>query len=832
MPPRWRTLLEVGMLDRLLKNIRYTLRVLGNARGFTAIAVLTLGLGIGSSTAIFSVVHSVLFRPLGYAESERLVRIYTEFPKQGANGLRRFWASRPEYLEMKRDLTAWQTFDAWSATGANIGGGAEPVRVQGARVTGTLLQTLGVQPLAGRLIQPADDAFGAPLTAVLSYSLWQRAFGGDPSIIHRDILYNGEKCTVLGVMPPAFRFPPGEPDPPEVWIPWRMDPADKNWGNHLLNVVGRLKAGVTEAQARAEIAAYVRKTGALATANSHNLEPVNHPVVCYSFQDEVTRGVRTSLLLLLGAVGFVLLIACVNVANLLLARAEARQHEVAVRSALGAGTQRLLAQFITEGVVLAVFGTLAGFVLALGGVRLIVSTQAGMLPRASEIGIHWPTLLFAIGVTAVTGILFGLAPFVHLLRASRAQSLKSGRGRTSAAASSLWFRRLLVVGEISLALVLLIGAGLMVQAFWRLQRNDPGFSGDRVLTMRIALPPAQYPKAEDVFSYWDRLLRKAGAVPEVASASICDGLPPDRPLDANDTEIEGLHQVPGGPANNIDFWNVVTPGYFEAMGIRLLDGRYLDARDAGGAAPTVVVNQTMAHLYYGNQSAIGRRIRPGFQDPWRTIVGVVSDARNAGLDKPAGTEIYMPFEQVRSYADGLRVEYLVVASKGDPRALAGPVTSAVRTLDPSLPVARVLTMEEILHAEQARPRFLSLVLSLFSALALVLAGIGLYGVISYSVAQRTGEFGIRLAIGASTANVQGIVIREGLILGLVGVAGGALAATLLTRSMQSVLFGVQASDPWTYGCMAAALTAVAVAASFFPARRATRVDPATALRAE
>jgi putative ABC transport system permease protein len=421
---------------------------------------------------------------------------------------------------------------------------------------------------------------------------------------------------------------------------------------------------------------------------------------------------------------------------------------------------------------------------------------------------------------------------LHLVRSSTAQSLKSGGGRNSAAGSSLWFRRLLVVGEISLALVLLIGAGLMVQAFWRLQRNDPGFSAERVLTMRIALPQTQYPKADDVFSYWDRLLRKVKAVPQVASVSIADGLPPNRPIDANDTQIEGLNAVPGGPANNIDFWNIVTPGYFDQMGIRLMDGRFLDARDDGGAAPAVVVNQTMAHLYYGDQSALGRRIRPGFEDPWRTIVGVVSDARNAGLDKPAGTEIYMPFEQVRSFGDGPRVENVVVLGTGDPGALTSPVTAAIRSLDPSIPVARIQTMEEILHGEQARPRFLSLVLTLFSGLALALAAVGLYGVISYSVAQRTGEFGIRIAIGASTANVQGIVLREGLLLGVVGVAGGAIAATLLTSSIQSLLFGVQASDPWTYGFMAVALVVVVLAASFFPARRATRIDPAVALRAE
>jgi putative ABC transport system permease protein len=820
------------MLDRLFRNVRYSLRALGNARGFTSIAVLTLGLGIGSSTAIFSVVHSVLFRPLGYTEPDRLVQVYTEFPKQGTNGLRRFWTSRPEYLELKRDLTSWQTFDAWSATGANIGGGAEPVRVQGARVTGTLLQTLGVRPAKGRLIQPADDAFGAPLTAVLSYSLWQRAFGGDPTLVNREILYNGEKCTVLGIMPADFRFPPGDPDPPEVWIPWRMDPAEKSWSNHLLYMVGRLKPGITHAQASAEMANYVQKTGALATMNSHNLHPVDHPLVSYSFQDEVTRGVRSSLLLLLGAVGFVLLIACVNVANLLLARAEARQREVAVRSALGAGTSRLLAQFVTEGVVLSVFGTLLGFVLAFGGVRLIVSTQAGVLPRAGEIGLHLPTLLFAMALTAFTGVIFGLAPFLHLSRGGTSQSLKSGGGRNTAAGSSLWFRRVLVIGEISLALVLLIGASLMVQAFWRLQHSDPGFSAERVLTMRIALPPNQYPKADDVFSYWDRLLRKVKDVPEVASVSIADGLPPNRPIDANDTQIEGLNSVPGGPANNIDFWNIVTPGYFEEMGIRLLDGRFLDQRDGAGAAPSVVVNQTMAHLYYGNQSALGRRIRPGFQDPWRTIVGVVSDARNAGLDKPAGTEIYMPFEQVRAFGDGLRVENVVVLGTGDPGALAGPVRAAIRSLDPSIPVARVRTMEDILHSEQARPRFLSLVLALFSALALLLAAVGLYGVISYSVAQRTGEFGIRIAIGASATNVQGIVLKEGLLLGLLGVALGMAAATLLTRFIQSLLFGVQASDPWTFGLMAAALVAVVLVASFFPARRATRVDPLVALRAE
>ncbi len=820
------------MLDRLAQNVRYTLRTLGNARGFTAVAVLTLGLGIGSSTAIFSVVQSVLFRPLGYTEPDRLIQVYTEFPKYGANGFRRFWASPPEYQELKRDIKAWQTFDAWSGTGANVGGNAEPIRVQGARVTGTLLQTLGVAPVKGRLIQPADDAFGAPLTAVLSHSLWQRAFGADPSLVNREILYNGEKCTVLGIMPADFRFPPGEPEPAELWIPMRMDPADTGWAEHGLSLIGRLRPGVTLPQANAEMANYVRQTGARATMNSHNLDPVNHPLVSFPFQDEVTRGVRSSLLLLLGAVGFVLLIACVNVANLLLARAEARQREVAVRSALGAGTGHLLAQFVTEGAVLAVFGTLAGFVLAFGGVRLIVSTQAGVLPRAGEIGLHLPTLLFAIALTAFTGVVFGLAPFVHLARGSTSQSLKSGGGRNTTAGSSLWFRRTLVIGEISLALVLLIGAGLMVQAFWRLQRNDPGFSAERVLTMSVALPQTQYPKADDVFAYWDRLLRKVKEVPEVTAVSIAEGLPPSRSIRASDTQIEGLHVVPGGPANNIDYFNFVTPGYFEAMGIRLMDGRFLDTRDADGAPASVVVNQAMARLYYGRQSALGRRIRPGFKDPWRTIVGVVSDARNAGLDKAAGTEIYMPLQQLRSSGSGLRGVSVVVQSSGDPGVLAGQVTAAIRSLDPSIPVSRIRTMEDILHSEQARPRFLSLVLALFSGLALALAAVGLYGVISYSVAQRTGEFGIRIAVGASTGQVQGIVLKEGLLLGLIGVAGGAVSAALLTRSIQSLLFGVPASDPWTFGLMSLALLAVVLAASYFPARRVTHIDPIIALRAE
>src|SRR5215469_11357521 len=445
-------------MQTLLQDLRYAARTLAKYPGFAAVAVLTVALGIGATTGIFSVVNTVLLRPLPYNKPRQLARIYTEFPTFPHGGLRRFWTSAPEYFDLQRDTHSWSTLDAWIDSGANLAGGPTPIRLTNAYVTGGLLRTLGVAPALGRLIAPSDDLPGAPLTADISYGLWQRAFGGDARIVGRETRFNGTKCTVIGVMPRDFNFPPGEVDPPEIWVPLQLDPAKPgDRGSHNFYLVGRLKFGVNIEQARAEFASYVRASGEHASPKMHTFDPENHTIVTYPLQDEVVSGVRPALLMLLGAVGFVLLIACANVVSLLLARAEAREREVAIRSALGAATRRLLRQFITEGVLLALFGAVAGLLLAFGGLALIKATNDGSIPRLAELGLDLRVLLFALGVSLATGVFFGIAPVAHLLVGHLHDRLKSGSGRVAGSTAAERFRRGMVVAQLALALTLLVG---------------------------------------------------------------------------------------------------------------------------------------------------------------------------------------------------------------------------------------------------------------------------------------------------------------------------------------------------------------------------------------
>jgi len=541
-------------------------------------------------------------------------------------------------------------------------------------------------------------------------------------------------------------------------------------------------------------------------------------------------GVRLAMLMLLGAVGFVLLIACVNVANLLLARAEARQREIAIRKAMGAAIWRLARQFVTEGVVLSLGGALLGLTLAFLGLRLIARTNAASIPRVNEIGIDTTVLLFAVGISFLTGIAFGLAPLAQIIAGNVHETLKAAASRTTASVSSNRFRKALVVTEMALALILLIGTGLMVRAFWKLQEVHAGFQPAGLLTMRVALPQAVYPENQRVLQFWTSVQQRVAALPGVESATIMSGLPPMRRLNANDTQIEGWVLRTGGPIQNMDYWQLTGPRYFETMGIRLIEGRYFDDRDGVGAPLAVMVNQTTARTYWPGESALGHRVKPGFQGDWRTVVGVVEDVKNAGLDKPTATELYIPYLQIAGL--GLRTGYVIVRAKGDPARMVGPARGVIHEIDSSLPVAEVRTMDEVLSSAQARPRFLTLLLTMFSGVALVLAAVGIYGVISYSVAQRTNEFGIRMAMGAGPRDVLRMVLGQGLLLGVIGVALGAAGALALTRLIRGLLFGISSFDPLTFVVMAALLTAVTLVACWVPARRATRVDPMVALRYE
>lgn len=816
------------------QDLQFALRMMRKNLGFTAAAVLCLMLGIGATTGIFTVVNAVLLRPLPYSHPEQLVRVYTEFPTFPNGGLPRFWTSAPEFFDLRRDTHSWASLDAWQTGGMNLGGANQPVRVTAALVSGGMLETLRVAPISGRLISAADDAPGAPLVADISYGTWKTVFGGDPQIVGRETRLDGKKCTIVGVMPRTFQFPPGESDPPKVWSPLQLDPAvQTNRGGHNYSLLGRLKPGVSAAAAQGELAALVQSYGEHKSPNMHSFDPKNHTLVSYPLQAEVVSSVRPALLVLLGAVAFVLLIASVNVANLLLARAEARRREIAIRGAMGAGLWRLARQFVTEGVLLALCGAVLGLALAYGGVRLVQLTNAGGIPRADEIVMDWRVLLFTLGTSLATGAIFGLAPLVPLLVSGISGSLKDAAGSTTAAAGAQMFRRALVVGELAMALVLLIGCGLMLRAFWKLQEVHTGMAPDNVVTMKVSLPSGTYTDNAKIAGFWERLDEQITNLPGVRTAALVYGMPPMRAPNMNDTDIEGFVKREGGPIQNVDFYQVVTENYFATMGIRLMEGRFFDDRDTAAGVPVVIVNSTMARTFWPKESAIGKHVRPnsGSKDPWSTVVGVVDDVKNAGLDRPAGTELYLAYRQAENFA--LSDMYVVMrARSGDPRNLVGAVRERLNTMDSSLPLSEVRMMDDVMERAQARPRFLTLLLTLFSVTALAIATVGIYGVVSYSVARRTKEFGLRMVLGAQGGDVLGLVMKQGASMVLVGLAAGLVAAFALTRLMASVLFAVAPTDAATFAGVTAVLAMVALAACYVPARRATRVDPMQTLRYE
>lgn len=816
----------------LRQDILFALRMMRKNLGFTLAVVLCLTLGIGATTGIFTVVNAVLLQPLPYSHPEQLIRIYTEFPTFPHGGLHRFWTSGPEFLDLKRDTHSWATLDAWITGGANLAGKTEPVRVTAAYLSGGLLDTLGVAPIKGRLIAASDDIPGAPVVADLSYGTWQGVFAGDPNIVGRDTELDGQKCTVIGVMPKSFQFPPGEQDPPHVWTALQLDPAKPGGrGSHNYYLLGRLKPGVTPAAAQGELASLVQNYGEKRAPKTHSFDPKGHTIVSFPLQAEVVSGVRPALLMLLGAVAFVLLIASVNVANLLLARAEARRREIAIRESLGASLGRLARQFVTEGVLLAFCGGALGVALAYAGVRLVQLTNAGGIPRADEITVDWRVLLFTLLVSILTGVLFGLAPLANLIFSGISETLKETAGSTTAAAGARYFRLVLVVSELAMALVLLISCGLMLRAFWKLQEVHTGLRPDDVITMRVSLPSGTYTKTDKITDFWTRLETRLTTLPGVQSGALVSGLAPMRRPNMNDTDFEGFVQRKDGPIPNVDFYQAVSKDYFATMGIRLLEGRFFEARDIQDAPQVVIVNETLAKTFWPGQDPIGRHMRPGGTKDWCTVVGVVDDVKNSGLDRPAGTELYLPFRQPAGA--GQTDMYVVLRARGgDPRALAGEVRGQMNDLDPSLPLADVRLMEDVLSRAEARPRFLTLLLSLFSAVALAIATLGIYGVVSYSVALRTKEFGLRMVLGAQTGDVLGLVLKQGAGMALIGVACGLVLALFFTRLMAGLLYGVTPTDLATFVSVTVVLFAVALGATYVPARRATKVDPMQTLRYE
>jgi predicted permease len=814
-------------VTELLADVRYALRSLARAPGFAAVAILTLALGIGANSAIFSVLNGVVLRPLPYESPEELVRVASRFPTLGFD---KFWISPPEYMELRERTRSFASFGGYRTGMASVGGGDAPIRAVSAVATSDLFETLGVRAELGRPFNADEDLPGGENVATLSHELWQRAFGGDPGIVGRNIIVNGNDTRVTGVMRPGFDVADARV---EIWVPVQLDPANRqNRGSHFLDVVARLNPNTTIEQARAELSVLVEGWAA-ANPETHVPTPDNHPIFLTGLQEDLVGGTRVALMLLLGAVGFVLLIACANVANLLLARAESRQKEIAVRSALGAGRGRLMRQFLTEGVVLSLVGGALGLLIGYAGVRVLLATNPRGIPRALEIALDGPVLLFTLAVSIVTGLIFGLAPALHLTKRTVTQSLRDGTGRTTASGARQRVRRALVVSEVALAVILVVGSGLMLRSFAALQKVDPGFDPDGLLTFQLFLPAATYPDPPGQAAFLDRLLDRMRAVPGVTSAAAMSGMPPRRDVNANDTDFEGLVPTEDGPEFNTDYWQFVTRDYLETMDIPLRDGRLFNFADEGGT-PVVLINERLAEVFYPDLNPLGRRLRPpGDGVPWLTIVGIVKDVKQGGLEEETGTEIYFLYPQVaRAVGFAPRTMNIVLRTAGDPMQLASVVRSEVRALDAQLPVANLASMNDVMYDAVSRPRFITMLLAVFAAVALALAAIGTYGVMAYSVAQRRQEIGIRMALGAQASTVLGMVLGQGVAVAGLGLAIGIAGSFALTRLLSSLLFNVSATDPLAFLSAPLLLGAVALAACYIPALRATRVDPAIVLKQE
>jgi putative ABC transport system permease protein len=803
--------------------------------GTTAVCVLTLGLAIGASTAIFSVVSAVTLKPLPYEQPEKLVRMYTEFPTMG---LKKFWVSPPEYFDIRREIKSFQEVGAYGLTTAGVAGLERPVRVPAAYITHTLLPILGVQPRLGRNFLTFEDLPGDPTAMIISHDLWKRAYGSDPDIIGKQTMVDAYSMTIVGVMPPGFDFP-GEGV--EAWFPARLNPLRQNRGNHWLSIVTRLKPGVSLEAARSEVDARVAAWAAEdAHKESHSFGP-NHPLLTLSLSEEIIGPVRPALWLLQGAVLVVLLIAVANIANLLLARAEGRSREVALRATLGAPPTRLLRQFLTESVVLGLLGGGLGVLFAVWGIDLTLLLMPEGAPRMNEIKMNGGVLGFTAVVAIGSGLLFGLAPLLLIKSDRLHDALKEGGRRTSSGKHSTRLRNALVVAETAMALVLVVGCGVLLRSFVRLSQVDLGFKPQGILTFEIELPSRRYPNEGDTpRAFWLRLQERMAALPGVTGVSLASGLPPVRPINANDLALVGRTHQQGDPPWNTDYWQCVGDDFFQVMGLRLVAGRSLTPTDDEKTPLVVVINEAFARKYFPGEDPLGKQIRlAGWEDkrPPQTIVGVVADVKQGGIDKPAGTEVFFNVRQAMAITnDSYTNMAVLLKTAGDPLSLAPTVQRVMRELDPTLPIARLQTLDKVVWSAASKPRFLAFLVTVFAGLALLIAAVGVYGVMSYSVAQRTQEIGIRMALGAPPRSIRTMILARALLIAgagcVLGIAGAIAFALGLSRALTTLLYETQPIDPMTLAVVPLVVLFIAALAAWFPARRATRVDPMTCLRSE
>jgi putative ABC transport system permease protein len=811
-------------MSTLLQDLRHAARMLLRAPGFTVVAVLTLGLGIGANTAIFSVVNGVLLRPLPFAEPDRVIQFGTipsgEEPTAG-------YLSPPDFVSLREGSRSFTDVVAFMAGGATLTGMDEPQRLDAAWVSAGFFELLGAEPVLGRTLRPEENEPGNTEVAVLAHALWQQAFGADPAVIGRTVELNGVARTIVGVAPPGFGFP----EERAVWVPLSYNETfsagtDVNRRAQYLQVLARLQPGASLEEARAEAGTISARLERAFPQTNTNVALAFVPV-----REVLVGDVRTPLLILLGAVGLVLLIACTNVANLLLARAARREGEMAMRSALGAGRSRIVRQLLTESVLLGVLGGVLGLLLAIWGTALLTSLQPEGIPRLQEIGVDGRVVAFTLGVSLLTGVVFGLIPALQVTRPNLMGSLREGGRGSLSGRQGQRARNLLVVSEMALAVMLLVGAGLLMRSFLQLQQVDPGFRPQQTLAADLSLPDRSYPEEAQRAEFYRSLLERIGGLPGVRAVGAVSMLPMGSEQFIINYQVRGREPAAPGEAVSLEV-RIATPEYFRAMEIPLLRGRAFTEADHADAPQVALINETAARQIFPDEDPIGQFIALGWgidEDRFAggEVVGIVGDVRQFGPGADFAQEIYLPFAQIP-----LHDMTVVARTAGDPQALAGVMRGEVRTLDPALPVMDLRTLEHVVSRAVAQPRFYMLLLSLFAAVALALAAIGIFGVLAYLVTQRTREIGLRIALGADPGTVQRLVAGRALRLAIGGVVAGMLGALALTRVLESLLYGVSATDPLTFVAVSLILIGVALVASYLPARRAARVDPMVTLRAE
>jgi predicted permease len=818
-------------MDTLLRDLRYSVRVHTKSFGFTLVAVLTLALGIGASTAVFSVVNAVMLKPLPYPNSERILIPWRLAPAGLNLGYNEIPWGLTEFQLMGRDSKTFQSLGAFKSDTFNLTGSGEPALLEGVRASAGFFPTLGVAPMLGRTFTAEEDRPGHEREVVLSHQLWQDRFGGEPAVLGRPIGLNGVPYTVIGVMPSGFAFPRGEempgsfdfPRQTQLWVPLALAAAPRPNEPDELAVIGRLRPSVTMVQAQEEMHFLsTRMESEFPEAKgwfNSRLTPLARQVV---------GDTRTPLLLTFGAVGVVLLVAFSNVANLLLARSLGRRAEFTLRAALGAGRGRLMLQLLTETLLLAAAGGLAGMLLAEAGIYFLKIVGPSDIPRLREIALDLRVFAFLVGITLLGGILFGLAPAIGATRQNLAESLKEGGQRSVGRATGPRIRNALLTSEVALALVLVIAAGLLVRTFLRLLSVDPGFKASHVLTFELSLPSSQYREKDRIVAFYQRALERLHSIPGVQSAGIIETAPLDGATEGTVIRIPD-HPAANAKENPFANYNIASPGYFSTVGTPVLRGRDFLETDTVNTTPVVIINNAMAKKFWPGEDPIGKQVGLGSPEfPAMTVVGIVADVKHLSLREDPGPEMYVPYTQ-RPYPSMLTM-HVVLRTKTDPASVMERVREAVGLLDPDVPVAKLTALATLVDDSLAGPRFSMLLLAAFAALAVLLATIGMYGVISYSVAQRTREIGIRMVLGAQRRNVVGMVLGQGAGLTALGLTIGLVTALGVTRMMRSVLYGVQTTDALTFGSVSVLLVGIALLACYVPARRATRVDPMIALR--